>query len=110
MSRLSKKEFWQSNIKEFQSSGLTAENWCLSHNLSVSTLRYWITKLKKESLSQKIDCTPTFAKVDIKELGALSLSSNTPVTIRLGSLEISISDHCHPELLSNLIGILTTHA
>jgi hypothetical protein len=110
MSRTSKKEFWQSNINEYRSSGLTAENWCQTHNLSVSTLRYWITKIKKESLFQDVDITPAFAKVDIKELSSFSLGGSSPVTIRLGSLEISVSNHCHPELLSNLIDILTAYA
>ncbi len=103
----SKKEFWQSNINDYRSSGLTAENWCQTHNLSVSALCYWITKFNRESLSQDVELTSSFAKVDISKLASFSLNGSASVTI---NLEILVSDNCHPELLANIIGILTTYA
>lgn len=111
MSRTSKKEFWQSNINDYRTSGLSAQNWCQTHNVSISTLRYWITKFKNESLSQGFEASPTtFAKIDISKLASFSLNGSAPVIIRLGSLEISVSDNCHPDLLANLVSILTAYA
>lgn len=110
MSRTSKMEFWQSNITDYRSSGLSADRWCQMNHLSVSTLRYWIAKLKRESSNQSFDVNPTFAKVELPKSSPFPLNSSAPVTIRCGSLEISISDHCHPDLLSNLLGILTAYA
>lgn len=108
---LSKKELWQSNINDFRSSGLTAGTWCQNHNCSISTLRYWTTKFQRETISSTEETLPAFAKVDTSKLAAsFSLNGSAPVTIRLGGLEISVSDNCHPELLSNLIGILHNYA
>ena len=40
----SRQELWQSRISACRSSGLTAKDWCEKKQVSLSALRYWITK------------------------------------------------------------------
>lgn len=105
-----KRAFWQSNIDNYQNSGLTLENWCQNNNITISSIRYWITKFNKEALIQADENIPVFARVETTRVPNFSLNGSAPVIIRLGSLEISISDNCHPELLENLVGILSAYA
>lgn len=47
---LSKNDLWVLRIDTYRSSGLTAREWCTQNNISMSTLRYWIDKLIKNSI------------------------------------------------------------
>ena len=42
-----------SQIEAFRSSGRTAEVWCKENNISISTLKYWITKTNRENKQAK---------------------------------------------------------
>ena len=44
---MTKRELWRVRIDQYRSSGMTAKDWCISKDLSVSSLRYWITKFNK---------------------------------------------------------------
>ena len=37
---------WSERIHEFQSSGQTCKTWCQEHHVPVSTMNYWMHKLK----------------------------------------------------------------
>ena len=37
---------WSERIHEFQSSGQTCKTWCQEHHVPVSTMSYWMCKLK----------------------------------------------------------------
>ena len=53
MSKEEKSSLWSQRIREFRSSGQTCKDWCEEHQLPVSTMTYWIRKLKKEEISKK---------------------------------------------------------
>ena len=38
---------WSERIHEFQFSGQTCKTWCQEHHVPVSTMNYWMRKLKK---------------------------------------------------------------
>ena len=40
---------WIARICDLEESGLTQEEWCKNHKIPYSTLRYWLSKLKKEA-------------------------------------------------------------
>jgi len=105
---LSKAELWKLRINEYRSSGLTAKEWCSQNNISLSTLQYWVRSLNKTRLSKVDNPTPIFAELPV--LTAASFLGTAPVTIHMGSIRIEITDSCHPDLLSNLFGILANHA
>lgn len=37
---------WSERIRAFQSSGQTCKAWCQEHHVPVSTMNYWLRKLK----------------------------------------------------------------
>ena len=37
---------WSERIHEFQFSGQTCKTWCQEHHVPVSTINYWMRKLK----------------------------------------------------------------
>ena len=51
MNKDEKAGLWSERIQEFQSSGQTCRDWCTEHQIPVSTMTYWIRKLKKEEIS-----------------------------------------------------------
>ena len=65
MNKDEKAGLWSERIREFRSSGQTCRDWCTEHQIPVSTMTYWIRKLKNEkntSVSGE-DKEPVFAKL-----------------------------------------------
>ena len=48
MNKDEKARLWSERIREFRSSGQTCRDWCTEHQIPVSTMTYWICKLKNE--------------------------------------------------------------
>lgn len=105
---LSKEELWKLRIKDYRNSGLIAAEWCSRNQLSLTQLRYWIHQMNKKQSRNEGDSKPIFA--ELPALTSPSFLSAAPVTIHMGAIRIEIIDSCHPELLSNLIGVLKDHA
>ncbi|OLN28388.1 IS66 family insertion sequence element accessory protein TnpA [Desulfosporosinus metallidurans] len=60
-------------VNAYRASGQTAAAWCSENNLSINTLRYWLTKCNRED------------KADLKQEAFIEVEA----TLRQGS-----SDHC----------------
>uniref|UniRef100_UPI003FEECDF3 IS66 family insertion sequence element accessory protein TnpA n=1 Tax=Anaerobutyricum hallii TaxID=39488 RepID=UPI003FEECDF3 len=107
--------FWSERVQEFYSSGQTCRTWCQEHQIPVSTMSYWIRKLKNvDSVSVKEDA-PVFAKMPTEqELRRKELVSSQPsssIHIFLNdSIRIEICPSCPSELLSAIIKELRHHA
>ena len=73
---------WSERIHEFQSSGQTCKTWCQEHHVPVSTMNYWMHKLK--TLDGQSDTDMIFAKMptetEISKNGTLNISPS-PVRI-----------------------------
>lgn len=50
MNKEEKARLWSERIREFRSSGQTCRDWCREHQIPVSTMTYWIRRLKKSFL------------------------------------------------------------
>ena len=61
MSKDEKSNLLSQRIREFRSSGQTCKDWCEEHQLPVSTMTYWIRKLKREEATG--DAGSVFAKL-----------------------------------------------
>ena len=61
MSKDEKSNLLSQRIREFRSSGQTCKDWCEEHQLPVSTMTYWIRKLKREEAAG--DAGSVFAKL-----------------------------------------------
>ncbi len=69
---MTKTEYWQQHIKDWESSGLTQAIYCLQNDIKQNTLYYWRQKL-----------TPRVNKP--KKLIPITVHSATPARILLGS-------------------------
>ena len=61
---------WSERIHEFQFSGQTCKTWCQEHHVPVSTMNYWMRKLKKigRTIRYRYDfCKNANGKRDFKE-------------------------------------------
>lgn len=107
--REAQRQLWISRLSDLGDSGMTQDEWCKSRSIPYSRLRYWITKLRKESASE--DQTAGWLKVDlasgteiatIRQEGALDSSG---INIRFGEFTVEVRKDCHPD---QLLGILRT--
>ncbi len=103
---LSKEKMWETRISEYRASGQTARNWCNHNNISISALKYWITKSNRKSNNQETSSQPIFAKVSLSEEIQIPSAS---VTIHFEAIRIEINNTCSPVLLSSLISLLKSH-
>ena len=102
---------WSERIHEFQSSEQTCKTWCQEHRIPVSTMNYWMRKLK--TLDEQSDTDMIFAKMPTeKEILKNDTLNNSPSSVRIfitNSIWIEVMPECHPELFSVLIQGLKEH-
>lgn len=69
-------------VDDYRASGKTAAAWCSENNINVSTLRYWMTRLKRE------------VKTDFSQELFIELKQPTvrevPVTVKIGAVSIEV--------------------
>lgn len=104
----SKEEIWRLRVNDYLNSGLTVRSWCSQNNFPVSTFRYWLQMFNKKQPDNAGDSNQVFAQLPV--MPATSFLETAPITIYMGTIRIEITDSCHPDLLNNLIGILSNHA
>ena len=109
---LTKTELWTQRIKDFYTSGLSRKEWCLKHQISLSTFSYWIRKQTKKSVLPEQTADPVFARLPSEqEISSNVLPGQSPVMIYLSeSVRIEIGKDCPCELLASLIHTLKTYA
>lgn len=107
-------ELWATRVQDFMNSGITRKVWCQEHQLSVSTLGYWIRKQQRgsDSLSEQEDKL-VFARLPFAQEIIQNTSSHAtaPITIYMtGSIRIELAADCPVHLLSVLLGTLGSYA
>lgn len=107
--------FWSERIQRFHSSGQTCRAWCSEQQIPVSTMSYWIRKLKDTSSSQTQEPDPVFAKMpseqELRMKENVSVYSFSPVHIFItDNVRIEITPDCPAELLTAIIKELGYHA
>ena len=103
---------WSERIHEFQFSGQTCKTWCQEHHVPVSTMSYWMRKLK--TLDEQSDTDMIFAKMPTEKEISTNETLNTslsPVRIFItNSIRIEVMPECPSDLFSVLIQGLKDHA
>ena len=109
---LTKTELWTKRIQDFHKSGLSRKEWCQEHQISLSTLSYWIRKQTEKPAEPEQESEPVFARLPFEqEIYSGLLPSPAPVAIHLpGSVRIEIGRECPGELLAALIHTLKAYA
>ena len=96
---------WSERIHEFQSSEQTCKTWCQEHRIPVSTMNYWMRKLK--TLDEQSDTDMIFAKMPTeKEISKNETLNISPSPVRIfitNAIRIEVMPECPPELFRVLI-------
>ena len=59
---------WQEHIENYHNSRLSQPEYCMKHGLKISTLGYWITKLKRISESRDLVRVPIKLPARVSEI------------------------------------------
>ena len=111
MTKEEKAVLWAERIQEFRSSGLTCKQWCTEHEISLSTMGYWLRK--SETKEPKMETEPVFAKLPSEKEIAANMVSVLPSAFQIfisENIRIEIADSCRPELLEILLRVLENNA
>lgn len=99
------KEIWQTRINDYRKSKKSAGKWCEENNISVSTLKYWITKFNKEQ--NKCSDQPEFVPISTTENIHNEFSASA--TIKFGRISIDVLDGCKPDTLKTIFDVLNLY-
>ena len=87
---------WSERIHEFQSSEQTCKTWCQEHRIPVSTMNYWMRKLK--TLDEQSDTDMIFAKMPTeKEISKNETLNISPSPVRIfitNAIRIEVMPEC----------------
>ena len=84
LSRRDQRQLWLTRISDLADSGLTQTKWCSEKNIPISTLRYWIRRLREpEEESQNWLC------VDIPEGKNIATLQGPADTLPICGIKIS---------------------
>ena len=88
---------WSERISEFHSSGQPCKAWCQEHHVPVSTMNYWLRKLK--TLDEQSDTDMIFAKMPTeKEISKNETFNISPSPVRIfitNAIRIEVMPECH---------------
>lgn len=105
------RQLWISRLADLGDSGMTQDEWCKSRSIPYSRLRYWITKLRKESASE--NQTASWLKVDVEpgtEIATIrppeNVPASSPISIRFSEFTVDIPRGCHGDQLLEVLRAL----
>lgn len=96
---------WDKLIEEYRTSGKSAEKWCEEQGFKVHQLRFQISKrsrMKKDIKSTKV----SFLPVEVIPESDECLDYSTSISLKVGKIEICISENFNPNLLAEVIKTL----
>ena len=93
--------FRRQQIEDYRKSGQSAETWCDGNAMKVSTLRYWLRRIKDADQPK-----PEQAWATMKLIDKASTAETTPVMIRVNNFEISLHPGFEPAVLTAVIQTL----
>lgn len=108
------RQLWISRICDLEEGGMTQNEWCRSHDIPYSTLRYWINKLKKEAEVDADIMGTNWLKVDMSadtEVATLQIpekekNKNGCMNIRFGDFTIELQNGCDPNQIYEVLKVM----
>lgn len=94
---------WQQHIDEWQRSGLSQQDYCRSHGISLASFGYWRRKLKRNDPAK-----PRFYPlvVSAERDAGITSDENSGLRVLLGRFAIEIGDRFSPAVLQRLVSTL----
>ena len=93
--------FRRQQIEDYRKSGQSAETWCDGNAMKVSTLRYWLRRIKDADQPKPEQTWATMKLID-----KAPTAETTPVMIRVNNFEISLHPGFEPAVLTAVIQTL----
>ena len=90
---LLKHDQWKALVKDWESSGKSANAWCQERSISINTFRYW----KNKFFSQKID-KKAFTEITEEEFPG--------ITIRYNGFEMDLHEKFDEKALSRCLAVM----
>ena len=101
-----KYEMWKQRIAEYRSSSLSAGTWCEQQSVSLSALRYWVTRFNKEQQENK-----DIQWVSVEETLSLRDQKDTPdITVQIGNTIVGIHNSFSEDALFRVLKVLHAYA
>lgn len=97
---------WEERVAAFRSTKMEQKLWCEENDLSVSTLRYWLRKVRSEESCEKkpdwLSVNLSGAEMEEKTIGVAARLA----TVKIGPFAVDVSDHFDPIGLARLLKAL----
>lgn len=98
MDLVNQSELRRQQVNDYRSSGKTAIAWCSEKNIKVSTLRYWLNKLKHEAKGDDAG-QEIFIEFKQQEFAAKEI----PLIVKIGAVSIELYPGFKAETLREAI-------
>lgn len=98
--RQERRQQWQQWIGDYRSSGLSAREWCASHDVSPHRLWYWLRRFRTEEEAGQ----PTWLQVDVSVPKANRQAGG--LVVKVGKADIEVQPGFDPELLLAVVRVL----
>ena len=104
MTQAEKREQWAKLIREYETSGQRAGEWCSANNVRPGRLWYWLRKHRSEERSPEVH-SGQWLPVEVTEQG--STVQDDVLVITVGSASIQVRAGFDPGLLTQVVSALT---
>lgn len=114
-----KLQYWLDIIRQCRASGMTNQEWCEQHGISLKSYYYWLAKIRKlalEDLPRKQYASALPADQNNSELSErkngfteLSLpdtydfNNNAAAILHIGGVTVELFEHASSELISSIV-------
>lgn len=110
MARKGNPDYWQQQLSNQISSGLSQTQWCEQNNINIHNFRYWKNRLS--SKKQKASCESNqtkWALVTSSERVVFDDSKAPSLRIHIGKALIEVSEGFDHNILSDVVTVLMKH-
>ena len=102
----SNRAIWEERVAAFRNTKMEQKSWCEENNVSVSTLRYWLRKMRSEESGEKkpdwISVNLSGPEMQEKTIGVAARLA----TVKIGPFAVDVSERFDPIGLARLMKAL----
>ncbi|MGB4658533.1 MAG: hypothetical protein WBI07_05105 [Mobilitalea sp.] len=107
MTKGERRRLWSDKINKYRSSNMTAIDWCNENNVSVHSLKSWITKLNKDpNPTESNETESEWLTVDLTKSN--NISSTSSIIIKIGSCSIEVNKDFDKSVFTDVVQVLTS--
>jgi hypothetical protein len=114
-----KRALWAQRVADQRASGLPAAVWCREQGINQPSLHYWLKQLPRTDAADALTCVPQWLAVPMDGLAdprersagaAVFPGPRNGLTVHIGRISIDIAPGFDPQLLCNVLSVLTRQA